>query len=190
MKTTETIPARAAWAATELARLPVDAQAATLKPSWRALVSATETTRSLNEPVGLAVSFLIHSSPRPSSAARRSARTSGVQPVPRSIGLGVGHRQQGRVAPDGRRTGLDLVPGDRRPQGLVVVDDLEGPEAVVTDVQRFGWVGPRAFPAAQPGDEIHAHPPHRSGIGTWRPVGWRGVLVAAASQGPSLSRSG
>ncbi len=86
MKTTETIPARAAWAATELARLPVEAQAATLNPSWRALVRATDTTRSLNEPVGLAVSFLIQSSPRPSSAARRSARTSGVQPVPRSMG--------------------------------------------------------------------------------------------------------
>ena len=29
------------------------------------MVSATDTTRSLNEPVGLTVSFLIHSSPRP-----------------------------------------------------------------------------------------------------------------------------
>ena len=86
MKTTEAMPARAAWAATELARLPVEAQAATLKPSWRALVRATETTRSLKDPVGLAVSFLIHSSPRPSSAASRSARTSGVNPAPRSTG--------------------------------------------------------------------------------------------------------
>ena len=33
MNTTDTIPARAAWAATELARLPVEAQAATLNPS-------------------------------------------------------------------------------------------------------------------------------------------------------------
>ena len=87
MRTTESMPARAAWAATELARLPVEAQAATLKPSWRALVRATETTRSLNEPVGLAVSSLIHSSPSPSSAARRSARTSGVKPAPRSTGV-------------------------------------------------------------------------------------------------------
>ena len=87
MRTTESMPARAAWAATELARFPVEAQAATLKPSWRALVSATETTRSLNEPVGLAVSSLIHSSPRPSSAASRSARTSGVKPAPRSTGV-------------------------------------------------------------------------------------------------------
>ena len=88
MNTTDTMPARAAWAATELARLPVEAHAATLNPSWRALVSATDTTRSLNEPVGLAVSSLTHSSPRPSSAARRSARTRGVHPVPRSMGSG------------------------------------------------------------------------------------------------------
>ena len=84
MNTKLRIPARAAWAATELARLPVDAQAATLKPSSRALVIATEVTRSLNEPVGFIVSFFSHSSPSPSSAARRSARTSGVQPAPRS----------------------------------------------------------------------------------------------------------
>ena len=86
ISTTEAIPARAAWAATELARLPVEAQAATLKPSCRALVRATDTTRSLNDPVGLAVSSFIHSSPSPSSAARRSARTSGVYPAPRSTG--------------------------------------------------------------------------------------------------------
>jgi hypothetical protein len=88
MKTMERIPARAAWAATELARFPVEAQAATLKPSSRALASATDTTRSLNEPVGLRVSSFSHSWPRPSSAARRSARTSGVAPAPRSISPG------------------------------------------------------------------------------------------------------
>ena len=78
------MPARAAWAATELARFPVDAHAATLKPSSRARLRATATTRSLNEPVGLTVSFFTQSSPSPSSAARRSARMSGVKPVPRS----------------------------------------------------------------------------------------------------------
>src|SRR5947209_15267609 len=78
------MPARVAWAATELARFPVDAQAATLKPSSRPRASATDTTRSLNEPVGFRVSFLIQSSPNPSSAARRSARSRGVNPAPRS----------------------------------------------------------------------------------------------------------
>ena len=51
------------------------------KPSSCARASATDTTRSLNEWVGLAVSFLTHSSRSPSRAARRSAFTSGVQPV-------------------------------------------------------------------------------------------------------------
>ena len=37
MRTTESMPARAAWAATELARLPVEAQAATLNPSCAGL---------------------------------------------------------------------------------------------------------------------------------------------------------
>jgi hypothetical protein len=83
MKTTDSIPAWAAWAATELARLPVEAQAATLKPSSCALVRATDTTRSLNDPVGFTVSFFTHSSRKPSSAASRSARTKGVKPAPR-----------------------------------------------------------------------------------------------------------
>src|SRR3712207_9049789 len=74
-------PARAACAATELARLPVDAQAYRSKPSARAAVSATDTTRSLKEWVGLAESSFTYSGARtPSAAPRPSARTSGVQP--------------------------------------------------------------------------------------------------------------
>ena len=45
-------PALAAFAATELARLPVEAQATTLKPNSRARESATATTRSLKLNVG------------------------------------------------------------------------------------------------------------------------------------------
>src|SRR5688572_25294759 len=74
-------PVRAAAAATALARLPVDAQAAVLKPKSRALPSATATTRSLNEFVGFRVSSLSQSSPRPSSAPSRSARINGVHPA-------------------------------------------------------------------------------------------------------------
>src|SRR5690606_37073634 len=74
-------PARAACAATELARLPVEAQATRVKPSPRAAVSATDTTRSLNEWVGLAESSLTHSGAcKPISAASASAGTSGVSP--------------------------------------------------------------------------------------------------------------
>src|SRR5205807_1387617 len=44
--------APAEWAATELARLPVEAQAMVSNPNSRALVMATATTRSLNDKVG------------------------------------------------------------------------------------------------------------------------------------------
>ena len=67
MNTYDSSPAAAAWAATALARLPVEAHAIVWKPSSRARASATETTRSLNEWVGLAASFLIHTSRRPSA---------------------------------------------------------------------------------------------------------------------------
>lgn len=60
MKTQHSMPAWAAMAAVELARLPVEAQLTVVKPSSRARVSATETTRSLKESVGiLTPSFLI-----------------------------------------------------------------------------------------------------------------------------------
>ena len=59
----------------------MEAHATVSKPSSIARASAIETTRSLNECVGLAVSFLIQSSPIPSRSASRSARTSGVMPV-------------------------------------------------------------------------------------------------------------
>ena len=55
------MPARAPAAATALARLPVDGQANTLLPSSRAADSATATTRSLNECVGLPESSLTQS---------------------------------------------------------------------------------------------------------------------------------
>ncbi len=45
-------PASAAWAATELARFPVEAHATVSRPSSRALLTATETTRSLKDQVG------------------------------------------------------------------------------------------------------------------------------------------
>ena len=70
--------AAAAWAATAFARLPVDAHAIVWKPSSFARASATATTRSLNECVGLAVSSLRWSSPTPSASASRGADTSGV----------------------------------------------------------------------------------------------------------------
>ena len=58
MKTRACIPARAAWAATLFARLPVDAQARVSNSKSRATLLATETTRSLNDQVGFTQSFL------------------------------------------------------------------------------------------------------------------------------------
>src|SRR5690606_17224049 len=81
MKTIDGTPARAAWAATELARLPVEAQAKRVKPNPRAAVSAVETTRSLNEWVGLAEASLLLSVGRsPTASPTASARTRGVSP--------------------------------------------------------------------------------------------------------------
>ena len=85
MNTIDGMPIRAACAATELPRLPVEAHAMRSKPSSRAAVMATDTTRSLNECVGFAESSLIHTGAvKPSSSASRSARMSGVMPVPES----------------------------------------------------------------------------------------------------------
>src|SRR3990172_13218936 len=73
--------ASAAWAATELARLPVEAQATTVKPNSIALVTATATTRSLNERVGWqTASFLMYTSLAPKASARFLARIRGVMP--------------------------------------------------------------------------------------------------------------
>ena len=53
------MPARGGVGGDAFARLPVEAQASVLKPNSRALVDATATTRSLNDHVGLAQSFLM-----------------------------------------------------------------------------------------------------------------------------------
>src|SRR4051812_40901725 len=81
MNTIEGTPTRAACAATELARLPVDAQAYRSKPSACAAVNGTDTTRSLNEWVGLPESSFTHSGARrPTSRASAAAGTNGVNP--------------------------------------------------------------------------------------------------------------
>ena len=93
MKTYDSSPAAAAWAATAFARLPVEAQATTSYPSSRAFARAIVTTRSLNECVGLAASFLTQTSRMPSFSASRSARTSGVIPAASAVR---GRRSNGR----------------------------------------------------------------------------------------------
>ena len=130
-------PMAAAWAATEVARLPVEAHAAVVNPSRRAVERATETTRSLNEPVGLRVSSFNHSSFTPEhlgEAGRASQRRpTGAQIDRRLAGIG----QQIGVAPDGRGPLLDGFSSDCASGGVEVVGDLEGPEAVVARVARL-----------------------------------------------------
>ena len=146
MKTIDGTPARAACAATELARLPVEAQAKRVKPSPRAAVSAIETTRSLNEWVGLALSSLTYSGAvKPSSAASPGAAISGRQPgVERDPGGRVlADRQQTGVPPEVLGAGFDVGAGDLGQRGRVV-GDLERAETLVAGVLR----GERVFGAA------------------------------------------
>src|SRR5438552_3054223 len=110
--TTARSPACAACADTAWARFPVDAHATVSNPNSQALVSATDTTRSLKECVGLRVSSLIHRSRRPSSAPRRAARRSGLHPSPRSTRssraagsrASYRHSERGPSSADGRDT--------------------------------------------------------------------------------------
>ena len=75
---------RAACAAVAFARFPVEAQLMALNPKARAMVVATETTRSLKEFEGFTESSLIQSRSSPSVCPSRWARRSGVNPAPMS----------------------------------------------------------------------------------------------------------
>ena len=115
------------------------------KPSSRAAVMATDTTRSLNECVGLAESSLIQTGAvKPSSSASRSARISGVMPVPESTRVAGSwpDRQQPGVAPERVRAGLDVGAGDAGERGGVVAD-LERAEALEAGVLGAERVGRR-----------------------------------------------
>ncbi len=82
MKIQASSPARAACAATALARLPVEAHPTVVSPKARAAFSATATTRSLKEALGCeTVSFFTSARRTPSARARAGASTSGVKPV-------------------------------------------------------------------------------------------------------------
>src|SRR5688500_2526060 len=82
VNTTAAIPARAAYAAALAAVFPVDAHSTAWAPSSSAFETATVIPRSLYEPVGLDGSHLSHNSRRPAACAKRSARSSGVDPSP------------------------------------------------------------------------------------------------------------
>ena len=94
MNTMERMPARAAWAATLHARLPVEAQARVSKPNSTALVAATDTTRSLKEKDGFTLSFFRYRLFRP-----RSGRITDGQGLGNAVGA---------YRPD---LGLPVLPG-------------------------------------------------------------------------------
>ena len=120
MKITASNPSLADWAATALARLPVEAQPTTSKPKALAWASATATTRSLKERVGKqAASSLSQRSWLPMLAPSRGARSRGVKPTGRSdwkpsaTGRNSRYRQMSweRRAPAHRRAQLRQVEG-------------------------------------------------------------------------------
>jgi hypothetical protein len=78
VNTTQGKPALAAKAAAAAPALPEELETMTFAPKRRAMVTAPEPSRSLNDHVGLRDSSLIQISPRPSDGAGRS----GVLPSP------------------------------------------------------------------------------------------------------------
>ena len=183
-KTNDSMPARAAWAATELARLPVEAHAATLKPSSRALVSATA-DHAVLERARRVASVVLH----PDLAEPEL----GGEPV------GADERGEARAEVD-RRLAPRPEGGPRnatcsaarprcvsrvtvRAERIVVVGDLERPETELAHVQRLGRVACARTPDSEDLGHDPPNPPHRSGIGTWHgPEGW--CWLSRLSSGP------
>ena len=93
---------------------------------------------------------MIQRSLRPSAAASRSARRSGVNPAPRSTRSRPGPPGQERlVAPQRGGPGLDLLPEVGAVDRVQVVGGLERPEALLADRERFDRVLGAADPAPQ-----------------------------------------
>ena len=110
-------PARAAWAAVALARLPVEAQAMVSSPSATAALMALATTRSLKESVGWeTLSFLSHTRATPSSRASAGDSTSGVRPVSSENRGAPVKRKELAVAPE-----RGITAGDGGPVGELAV---------------------------------------------------------------------
>ena len=149
MNTKARIPALAAWAATDPARLPVEAQARVSKPNSRALVLATATTRSLKEKDGFTVSFLMYRLSRPRTRARFLALMRGVKPALISTAFFGVRREQVVIAPDAVGALGNPLPAHHTRYGFVVVGDLQGTEAEVAHIERLRGVLAAALLAKQ-----------------------------------------
>ena len=127
----------AAWAATEFARLPVDAHATVSKPNSRAFVTATATTRSLKRPGRVAHGVVLD--PHLAAAElvgevlRADERREADVMADRDVAV---DRQEVLVPPHARRPGLDRGAGDDAPQRVVPIVDLEGAKTELAHVDR------------------------------------------------------
>ena len=138
------MPARAACAATELARFPVETQAATLKPSSRCPVSATDVDPVL-ERAGRVAGVVSSARARasPSSAPEAIGPDQRGVSAPRSTAPPRAGGEEVRVAPDRQRSGGDPGAVNAARDGVVVVDDFEGAETPLADVAGLGTEEPR-----------------------------------------------
>ena len=142
-------PACAACAATELARLPVDAHAATLNPNSSAFDSATGRDPVLERVGGVhrvvLDPHLAEAELGGQAVGAHQRREAGAE-VDGRVAVG---RQQVGVAPDRQRAGRDLLAADRGADGVVVVGDLERAEAPLAGEDRRDVVLASALPTSQ-----------------------------------------
>jgi hypothetical protein len=130
----------------------VDAHAATLNPNSRALLSAIETTRSLNEFVGVARVVLDPHLTEPELGREAVGAHEGRETRPevdRRIG---GDRKQICVPPEARRARGDALAADDAGDRLVVVRDLERTETPFARVNGRYFEFTTALSAAQTQD--------------------------------------
>ena len=137
MKIQASSPARAACAATAFARFPVDAQPTTSRPNaWAALI-AVDTTRSLNDSVGMRHAVVLDPEACNAEATGErwrfdERREAGVRRERRdSI-----EREPFVVAPQRRRAARDRLAIGQRAARVVLRH--ERPEAVEADRARLG----------------------------------------------------
>ena len=147
----------------------MDGQASTLKPSSIAAASATATTRSLKEWVGLARSSFTHRLRRPSSRPSCSAWTRRVQP-----GLGVGRGRHVRRGQGAGWRNARCWPGPPRWRPGPASGSRSGPPAARSTQRRRGW-----SPAGRSGRIPGSSARWRSRTGrAWAKRGYLGVMCS------------
>ena len=195
MKTIEASPARAAWAATELARLPVEAQADHLEPELAGLGQRHRDDPVLERSGGVGRVVLEPQLPEPQLRSQTIRPHERGPPGPQVDRGAVSHREQVSVPP--HREGAR---GDPLPRDLAATARSRRPppggrsRSRTRGAPRQGIDAPHSRQRSPVRWCISAS----SSVGHWHLVLPRSILseappstlVAAASLGPSLSRSG